>query len=238
MDPSPPNPTRDDRDNFADKGDLFIEYLEGLGDELDELSGQMNTVSAAMNQSLIDTEAAQDTAELASAAAIAAANAFSWADGGSARAFAVDEQLIFTGGIYICVTATSAGESPATHPDKWQKISVRPPSTVSHTVTGNILPVEVDGTVAHDNTGASGEIILSWPTVAAGQSAKFVVTAAHYLRIKAPAGSTIRSSFKISVSGGYIRSNTVGDWIELRAISSTEIIEMGFGGTSWVLETT
>ena len=88
-------------------------------------SDEINDVSTAMNQAVADVEADKVSAENARDAAIAASSAIMWTDTGSTRAFAVDEQLVFEGGIYICITSTTAGESPTTHPAKWSKVSTR-----------------------------------------------------------------------------------------------------------------
>jgi hypothetical protein len=49
-------------------------------------------------------------------------------DYSSTSAYAVDDQVLFTSGsvrnFYTCVSATSAGESPSTHADKWVKAEI------------------------------------------------------------------------------------------------------------------
>lgn len=245
LDESPEAPQRSNRATFAALGDPFMKYIEGLPDNWnDEIIPELNTVITAMNQNLVDAvaekeaaEAAQEAAENARDAAIAVSDAYLWSVDGSSRAFAEDERLVFSGGLYICLAATTAGQSPTTHPEKWAKISTRAASIRTHTVTGNFTTLDVDGTVTHTNAGATGAVIKTWPTPQTGQAAKVAVTAGQYFGVTAPAGVTIRAGSAESISGGYVKSNVVGDWIDLQAVSTTEIIVTSIGGSGWLLET-
>lgn len=72
----------------------------------------------------------------------------------------------------------------------------------------------------YTNTGASGEVILTLPSTAVGRKFLFAVNAAQYLRVKAGTGDTIRDAATVSASAGYIRSNTVGNVLEVTCIAA------------------
>ena len=234
----PTAPDRSDSSTFSDRADAFLAALPGMVTEENTFGTQANALATTVNADKVAAAASETAAETAATEAASSANAYIWGDGGSARAFAVGETLIFTDGqAYRCLSVTSAGESPTTDPAKWQKISTRLQRVVIHTTSDTLSLAEVDGTVVHSNLGAGAEVIKTWPGLVAGQSAKFVVEAEEYFQIKAAASSTIRYRDKISVSAGYIRSDVIGDWVEISALSGAKLIVLGMGGTGWNLET-
>jgi hypothetical protein len=78
------------------------------------------------------------------------------------------------------------------------------------------------------NTGASGTVNLTLPTASEGLWYEFYIDAAQSLTITAGASTTIRIAGSASASAGNITSNTVGNFVKLKAISSTQ----------WIAETT
>jgi len=87
----------------------------------------------------------------------------------------------------------------------------------------------------HTNENATGEVEVTLPTAVAGLTFEFVVQAAQSLKIVANTGDTIRRTVSVSGSGGYIRSSTVGDYLRLRAINSTEWVAVAEYG-SWTID--
>jgi hypothetical protein len=69
------------------------------------------------------------------------------------------------------------------------------------------------------NTTAMAQVSL--PAAAAGYTFKFVVTVAQGLRIRAFTSDTIRIGSTVTAAAGYVQSTTVGDYLELIAVSSS-----------------
>ena len=92
--------------------------------------------------------------------------------------------------------------------------------TADYTVTTG------DNGVHFDNLGASGDIVLTLPTPAAGLGYTFTVMASHYIRVN---GTIMQGG----LSGAYIRSNTPGNYLALEAHDSSgwivSSIEGGWG---------
>jgi len=115
-------------------------------------------------------------------------------------------------------------------------IAVNSPILYTKTASATLTAAEVSGLNTINNDGAVAEIILTWPTLVDAQAGKFYVNDAQYLQIKAPAGKTIRMGPVTTAVAGYIRSDTVGDWVEVRAMSDGLVI-MGISpGNNWVYD--
>jgi hypothetical protein len=206
-------------------------YTEG-----NTIIDQQNALSTAVNGYATDAETAKTAAETAQAYATAIANAVSW-ESVETEGICADSGIIFNGMIYITTALAGPYESPATHPLKYNCITVRHPSVEVVTASETLISADVDGTVTSKNTGATAAVSLTWPTLESGQSKTIVVDAAQYFGFTAPSGVTIRWRDTESISGGGIRSNTVGNTLELTAISTTELIVTNMTG-SWEIETT
>jgi hypothetical protein len=89
-----------------------------------------------------------------------------------------------------------------------------------YTVTNKNLT----GLVVFTNTGATGETIFNLPAGADGYKVRADVTAAQYLRLDANGTETIRYLATQTAVGGYIRSNVVGN-----------VVELDWSGTEWVV---
>jgi hypothetical protein len=110
-------------------------------------------------------------------------------------------------------------------------LDVNPAPAIYDKVTSATLSAtDVSGLNTLTNYGSSGEVVLTWLTLANGQEAEFYVEAAQYLQIKAPAGKKIRIGTIQTAAAGYIRSNVVGNWVRVKAIRS-ELIVTAHGGT-------
>lgn len=105
-----------------------------------------------------------------------------------------------------------------------------PKSSADKTSTATLTAEEVNGTQTLTNDGAAGEVVLTWPALVDGQEATFYVNDAQYLQIKAPAATTIRIGAVQSAAAGYVRSNTVGNWITIKAMPD-ELVVFAYGGT-------
>ena len=79
------------------------------------------------------------------------------------------------------------------------------------------------------NNGATGEVILTWPTLVNGQEAIFYVEDAQYLQIKTTATTVIKINNTETTTEGYIRSNVVGNWVALKVINNA-IVVIGSNG--------
>jgi len=77
------------------------------------------------------------------------------------------------------------------------------------------------------NEGATGTVILTLPSAVAGLTYEFYIQANETFTITAATGDTIRVTNQVSVTGGTISRNRVGNLVKMVAINSTE----------WVVET-
>lgn len=72
------------------------------------------------------------------------------------------------------------------------------------------------------NEGASAEVYLTLPPAAPGLFYEFVVQDVNGLRVNAGSGDTIRVGGSVSATAGYIRAETIGAAVILKAINATE----------------
>lgn len=102
--------------------------------------------------------------------------------------------------------------------------------------TGDVAltAAELTGLKIITNTGAGGAIDLTLPAGTADYAIKAVVTVAQYLRFTANGTETIRFLATQSAAGGYVRSNVIGNMIEL-VWSGTEWVITGIGG-AWTYD--
>ena len=108
--------------------------------------------------------------------------------------------------------------------------AVSAPAIYAKTTSATLTAAEVSGLNTLTNNGASGEVVLTWLTLANGQEAVFCIKAAQYLQIKAPASKKIRIGSIQTAVAGYIRSNVVGNWVRVKAIDD-ELFVLSHGGT-------
>jgi hypothetical protein len=97
-----------------------------------------------------------------------------------------------------------------------------------------VVAANCSGLTIFTNTGASGETQFNLPAGANGYVVRAVVTAAQYLKLDANGTETIRYLATQSAAGGYVRSNVVGNTIEL-VWSGTEWVITGIGG-AWTYD--
>ena len=97
--------------------------------------------------------------------------------------------------------------------------------TADYTLTA----ADLTGSTILTNTGASGEINFTWPTIVAGQDCEFEVTAAQYLKVTAPTGVVFTYNGSDSAAAGYIRSNTAGTEFRVRC-NGTKLTIVGLTG--------
>lgn len=107
-------------------------------------------------------------------------------------------------------------------------------NTIENFTANDILGEQESGKTC-TNSGAAGAIELTLPDAAAGLEFIFIVNAAQYLRINAVTGDTIRNAATVSIAGGYIRANTVGNVLRLIAINDTQWITTSIIGT-WTID--
>ena len=101
---------------------------------------------------------------------------------------------------------------------------------VDKTSSTALTGTELNGLYTITNDGAGGEVILTWPSLVTGQEGTFYVNDAQYLQIKAPVATTIRIGPVTSAAAGYIRSNVVGNWIQIKAMPDGLVV-FGTSGT-------
>jgi len=85
-----------------------------------------------------------------------------------------------------------------------------------------------------DNAGAGGAVVFSLPVVTAalvGLRYSFCVLAAQSLTVDAPASTTIRIAGSVSAASGNISASTIGDCVEIEAVSTTEWVAKSHEGT-------
>ena len=97
------------------------------------------------------------------------------------------------------------------------------------TSSATLTAAEVSGLNTIHNEDAIGEVILTWLALVTGQEAVFYVNDNQYLQIKAPAATTIRMGADVTAVAGYIRSNTVGNWVRIKAMPDGLVV-FGSGG--------
>lgn len=97
--------------------------------------------------------------------------------------------------------------------------------------TGNYTLLTSDQGTFFTNTGAAGEVDFTLPTAAAGLTYTFYIDTAQVLKIIAGASTTIRILGSVSSSAGNINASTVGNFVRLTAISATQWVGEGAGGT-------
>ena len=87
-----------------------------------------------------------------------------------------------------------------------------------------LTATEVAGGYTITNDGAVAEVNLTWPTLAAGQKAAFLVVDAQYLKITAPTSKKIRYRSTEGAATGYSRSNVVGNSIVIETTADNLVI--------------
>lgn len=87
-----------------------------------------------------------------------------------------------------------------------------------------------DSSIVFTNEGATALVYISLPTATANLTYDFCVQDADGLRITAATGDTIRVRDKVTATGGYIQSTTIGSIVRLVAINATEWFAMEIGG--------
>jgi len=104
------------------------------------------------------------------------------------------------------------------------------PVIYAKTTSATLTALEISGLNTIHNDGAGDEVILTWLALVNGQEGFFYVNDAQYLQIKAPAATTIRFGDITTAEAGYIRSNVVGSWVRIKAMSDG-LICIDVGGT-------
>ena len=102
-------------------------------------------------------------------------------------------------------------------------------SVSSKTTDYQLLTADLYGDKTFDNNGAGAEVECTWAALAAGQKATFMVTDAQYVKIIAASGKKIRIGAIQTAADGYIRSNTVGNWVTLQA-NADDVVVLDYGG--------
>jgi hypothetical protein len=98
--------------------------------------------------------------------------------------------------------------------------------------TASLALIPSDNDKLFTNRGAGGQIIYTLPDPSQeGMRFRFFVVAAQNLRVLAPSGVTIRVAGNVSAAAGHIDNATIGGYIELVALSSTEWYAAGQQGT-------
>ena len=97
------------------------------------------------------------------------------------------------------------------------------------TTSATLTTTEISGFNEITNDGAVAEVILTWPALTTGKKAIFYVNDAQYLQIKAPAGKKIRIGAIQTATAGYVRSNTVGNWIRIKALEDELVVVSSSG---------
>jgi hypothetical protein len=88
----------------------------------------------------------------------------------------------------------------------------------------DILISDLGGMTVFTNVGATGEVILNLPAGADGQGFKAIVMSEKYMRFVANGSEIFRYKGGYTAVGGYVRSNVIGN-----------TIEMVWAGTQWVI---
>ncbi len=92
-----------------------------------------------------------------------------------------------------------------------------------------VTTANLTGLIVFTNTGASGETIFQLPAGADGYKSRGIVTAAQYMQFLCNGSEKIRYLGTQTAAGGYVRSNVIGNMIEVEW-SGTEWVVTGLGG--------
>lgn len=97
--------------------------------------------------------------------------------------------------------------------------------------TTNYTVVNADSGTLFTNAGAAGSVNFTLPTAVAGLTYSFYVDANQTLTITAGSSTTIRNASTVSSSAGTFSTNTVGNFLKITAISTTQWICESITGT-------
>ena len=240
-------PARTDPDNFDARADAFLAVLSIWGTvttgDLIVWSTQVNALSTAVNGYSTAAETAETNAETAQTAAEAAQTAAEASAGATVyvagTTYDAGDKVLDPSDSYASYTSQSGsntGNTPNTDDGTYWVVTMPIPGVLDKTTSATLTPTEISGLKTLTNNGAGGEVILTWPALITGKAVKFYVNDAQYLQIKAPTGKTIRIGAVTTAAAGYIRSNTVGDWVEVRAMPDGLVV-MGISpGNNWTYD--
>ncbi|MDD5501961.1 MAG: hypothetical protein PHH26_00670 [Candidatus Thermoplasmatota archaeon] len=135
----------------------------------------------------------------------------------------VDGEYYFTDGAGNTIQITSGGLSLLGH------------LQVAKVGAYSLVAADLKGNKTFTNTGTTAVVPFTWPALAAGQKATFLVTDADGIRIIPPAGvSFYMVKNGASAAGKYIAALVVGSLIELES-DGTSIYITNIGGV-WTVE--
>ncbi len=86
--------------------------------------------------------------------------------------------------------------------------------------TSSLVLVTGDSGKTYTNAGASGDIVLTLPTLVIGQVYRVRVLAAFYIKVLAVATDQIYLGANLSAAAGYVRSNIPGACLEIEAVAA------------------
>lgn len=184
----------------------------------------------------IDSETATFATRLAIPDGSAAAPAIRGADADTGVFFGTNQVSLSAGGAEYVQCSSAAGGVYLTG-----KLVYGGLVSVTARTTDLTLSVNTNASGLFTNEGASGEVILSLPSAAAGLTYEVAVEAAQYLQVKAASGDVIRAdpnrdgTFSTSADAGYIRSNVAGSTLRIVAINTTTWQVMSETGT-WTID--
>jgi hypothetical protein len=229
-------PDRDDPDNFNTECDAFFEDLPDVITDINAVAGEMNTLATGVEADAVAAEAAKDLAVAAGVAATAAANATIYIAGTTYAAGAIVLDPNDSYRFYTSQQGSNAGNTPSSDDGSYWLPTIITPRVIIKTSTAALTVSELSGLATIINDGAVAEIVLTWATLVNAQEATFYVNDAQYLQIKAPAGKTIRMGAVQTAAAGYIRSNTVGDWVTIKAMPDGLVVFGISPGNNWVYD--
>ncbi|MBT4177758.1 MAG: hypothetical protein HOE02_05675 [Candidatus Marinimicrobia bacterium] len=227
-------PDRDDPDNFNTQSDDFFEDLPGAIVDINAVAGEMNTLATSVEADAAAAETAKDLAVAAGLSATAAANATIYAGGTTYAAGAIVLDPNDNYKFYTSQQGSNTGNTPNSDNGDYWLPTIITPRVITKTGTASLTASELSGLATINNNGAVAQIVLTWLTLVNAQEATFYVNDAQYLQIKAPTGKTIRLGSDESGSAGYIRSNTVGNWVHIKAMPDGLVV-FGSGG-NWLMD--
>lgn len=196
-------------DEFDEAAEDWVDYQDGLATELNTWAGQANNVAVSANDLII---------------ALAAANfEGAWSDLTGALSMPAcvyhDSQYWFLLDDLADVTASEPSDSNS----DWALFPAGTniqAKTSAHSITAAEARA---GNVLFTNEGASGEVEFTLPARAGDYRMKFLVAAAQYLKVTAPAGEPIHFwNSQATANAGYVRSNTDRTYFEIIGTSTLE----------------
>lgn len=218
-----PNKDTMTESEFNVAAEAWVEYQDGIAAEVNAFSTQANSLRTDCNTAKADAETALASAESARDAAASSSSFYgNWSE--LTGSLSMPASVWHDGKLWLLLAdlADVTASEPSPSNSDWGLLLVCGWGITAKTADYTISAPEMDiGTAIFTNAGASAMVTFTLPARADNYRARFLVSAAQYLKVVPPSGEKIYYLSYESAADGYVRSNTPGDSFEIIA-SATE----------------